>query len=100
MTAAERAELQEELDELKDAKANIRAAMSGQFASPVNGIKKYRYDSGEGSQSAERFSPEELRKQYEYICKRIRAVEDRLGNRSVTHINLKRYPADCRQRIP
>jgi len=90
MACFSRTELLAELERYKTLKLNLEDALSGLFSSPVNGIKKYRYDSGVASQMAERFGTKELQEQILFVDAKIKSICDKLGLKDVTAINLKR----------
>lgn len=53
-------------------------------------VKKYRFDSGDGSQQAERLSPEDIKKQINQLESEIDAICRRLSGKGLTNVTLRR----------
>ena len=91
LTPARRAELEEELAGLE---AAYTATSNAYIAACNRGVKSYKFDSGEGSQSATSYSPRELHENMERLRSQINSLKRVLTGGHLRQFKLNRKP--CR----
>ena len=57
---------------------------------PLDGIKEYRIDTGEGSQRTEYFTPKELEQAIDILERQIDALYRKLSGKGLVNMNLRR----------
>lgn len=87
LSASEKARLMAELTDKQTQLAELKVAYS---ASLTGGIKSYKFDSGEGSQSVTYTSPKDLKDLIDETESEINALYRRLGGKSLVNIELRR----------
>lgn len=91
LTAAKRTELETKMAKKQALLLKYEAAMDSVLES---GMKRYKFDSGEGSQSAEYLSPDDMQKNIDLLESQINTLMRQLTGGNFRRFTLNRKP--CR----